>query len=38
VIEAMIQHYRIKLELLEDILHQLKTSAPAEEKEVNYVL
>lgn len=38
VIEAMIQHYRIKLELLEDILHQLKTSAPAEEKEVHYVL
>jgi len=38
VIEAMIQHHRIKLELLEDILHQLQTSASAEEKEVHYVL
>lgn len=38
VIEAMIQHHRIKLELLEDILHQLKSSASAEEKEVHYVL
>ncbi len=42
VIEAMIQHYRLKLELLEDILHQLQAAAPEKdsdkEKEVHYVL
>jgi len=42
VIEAMIQHYRLKLELLEDILQQLQAAAPEKdtdiEKEVHYVL
>lgn len=37
VMEAMIQHYRLKLELLEDILLQLKTSDNEIEKEVHYV-
>lgn len=38
VIEAMIQHYRIRLEILEDMLIQLKSTAPAEEVEVHHVL
>ncbi len=38
VIEAMIQHYRIKLDLLEDILYQIKSAQSAEEKEVRHVL
>lgn len=41
VIEAMIQHYRLKLELLEDILQQLQAAASEKdtdkEKEVHYV-
>lgn len=38
VIEAMIQHYRVKLELLEDMLLQLQASSSEKEKEVHYVL
>jgi hypothetical protein len=37
VVEAMIQHYRVKLEMLEDILNQLK-AAEGEKKEVHHVL
>lgn len=37
VVEAMIQHYRVKLEMLEDILNQLK-AAEIEKKEVHHVL
>lgn len=38
VIEAMIQHHRIKLEMLEDILFQIKSARQTEEKEVRHVL
>ncbi|PKP53691.1 MAG: hypothetical protein CVT92_02920 [Bacteroidetes bacterium HGW-Bacteroidetes-1] len=38
VIEAMIQHYRLKLELLEDILQQLQAADFEKEKEEPYVL
>lgn len=38
VIEAMIQHYRIKLEILEDVLQQLKSSENNKGEEVHYVL
>ncbi len=38
VIEAMIQHYRIKLDMLEDILYQLKSATAAEKEEVRHVI
>lgn len=38
VIEAMIQHYRIKLDILEDMLQQLKPDEKTEESEVQYVI
>ncbi|NOU46472.1 MAG: hypothetical protein HOO86_05340 [Bacteroidales bacterium] len=38
VIEAMIQHYRIKLNILEDMLQQLKPDKSAKESEVQYVI
>jgi hypothetical protein len=38
VIEAMIQHYRIKLDMLEDILYQLKSASGAEKEEVRHVI
>jgi PAS domain-containing protein len=38
VIEAMIQHYRIKLDALEDILYQLKSAKQADKEEVRHVL
>lgn len=37
VMEAMIQHYRLKLELLEDILLQLQASDNETQKEVHHV-
>ncbi len=37
VIEAMIQHYRIKLDVLEDILYQIKYASQADEEEVQHV-
>jgi hypothetical protein len=38
VIEAMIQHYRIKLTILEDMLQQLKPNESKEESEVQHVI
>jgi hypothetical protein len=38
VIEAMIQHYRIKLNILEDMLQQLKPDESTKESEVHYVI
>jgi hypothetical protein len=38
VIEAMIQHYRIKLDALEDILYQIKSAKQADKEEVRHVL
>lgn len=38
VIEAMIQHYRMKLEILEDVLHQLKSTENSNESEVGHVI
>ncbi|KAF0131844.1 MAG: hypothetical protein FD155_368 [Bacteroidetes bacterium] len=38
VVEAMIQHYRIKLELLEDMLMQLQAASGDKEKEASHVL
>ncbi|MFZ4464951.1 MAG: hypothetical protein ACOYN5_13980 [Bacteroidales bacterium] len=38
VIEAMIQHYRVKLEILEDVLQQLKSNGNNKESEAGYVI
>lgn len=38
VVEAMIQHYRIKLQLLEDMLQQLQINNRAAKEEVPHVL
>lgn len=38
VVEAMIQHYRIKLQLLEDMLQQLQNNNSAGKEEVPHVL
>jgi len=38
ILEAMIQHYRLKLDMLEDILSQIKSVDEMDKKEVRHVL
>lgn len=38
ILEAMIQHYRLKLDMLEDMLSQIKSVDIIEKKEVRHVL
>lgn len=38
ILEAMIQHYRLKLDMLEDMLSQIKSVDEIEKKEVRHVL